>query len=49
MIKLTIVLKKMQIDQPVGLVFEDEPARIATLRNVVRNVDCDHASQSGHI
>ena len=49
MIKLTIMLQKMQIDQAVGVVFEDEPARVAPLRNVVWNIDCDHARQSSHM
>jgi hypothetical protein len=42
------VLEELQVNEAGGVGFEDEPARVAALGDVMRRVDRNRAGQAGH-
>ena len=43
-----VLAEKVQVDEAVGIGFEDDAAPIASLGDVVRSVESDDASETGH-
>jgi hypothetical protein len=41
-------MEQVEVDEAVGIGFEDALARIAALCDMMRDIDCDNASESGH-
>ena len=47
-IQCAVLAKEVDIDELVGIAFEDEPARVCALRNVMWNVDGNDSGQTSH-
>lgn len=43
-----MALQQVEVDEPVGIGFEDALARVSALCDMMRDVNCDDASESGH-
>jgi hypothetical protein len=44
----SLIRGKLEVDEAVGICFEDEPPRVAALGDMVRNVGGDHSCQASH-
>ena len=47
-VKPALALEQVEVDESVGIGFEDALARVSALCDMVRDIDCDDASESGH-
>jgi hypothetical protein len=47
-VKPAMVLEQVEVHESVGIGFEDTLARVSALCDMVRDIDCDDASESGH-
>jgi hypothetical protein len=43
-----VMLKQLQINEAAGVGFQDKPARIPTLSDVMRRINGDNAGQASH-
>jgi hypothetical protein len=45
---LRMMPQQVEVNHPIGVRVQDKPPRIPTLRNVVRDINGNHASESTH-
>ena len=48
MMEPTVMPKQFQINEAAGVGIQDEPARVAALRDVMGCINCDNAGQASH-